>query len=197
MPLSGATVNEKGSKNNVLTGENGSFSITEASNATLVVSYAGYATQEISASGNSPLNITLQLSNSAMSEVVVTGFGETRAKRNLGYAVTQISGDDIRRTGNLNPINALRGMVPGLQVSPNVGGPQASTRFLIRGSANLDPYGNQPLVVIDDIVMDEQVILPNRGGDQDQTQAAGREGGKTQDGHSSKPPGGDRRQRQV
>jgi iron complex outermembrane receptor protein len=102
-----------------------------------------------------------------MAEVVVTGFGENRAKRTLGYAITQISGDDIRRTGNPNPINALRGMVPGLQVTPNVGGPQASTRFLIRGSANLDPYGNQPLVVIDDIVMDDQVIIPNRGGDQD------------------------------
>lgn len=58
-------------------------------------------------------------------------------------------------------------MVPGLQITPNVGGPQASTRFLIRGSANLDPYGNQPLVVVDDIVMDDQVIIPNRGGDQD------------------------------
>jgi iron complex outermembrane receptor protein len=165
--LAGATVNEKGTKNTVVSDENGAFSINVASNATLAVSYAGYAAQDVSTAGSGPLSISLQTASGTMSEVVVTGFGETRNRRNLGYSLTQVSGDDIRRTGNPNPISALRGMVPGLQITPNAGGPQASTRFLIRGSANLDPYGNQPLVVVDDIVMDEQVILPNRGGEQD------------------------------
>ena len=165
--LAGATVNEKGTKNSVVTDENGAFSINVQGNAVLVISYAGYAVQELRTDGTAALSVTLQSTGSTMAEVVVTGFGETRSKRTLGYSITQISGDDIRRTGNPNPINALRGMVPGLQVTPNVGGPQASTRFLIRGSANLDPYGNQPLVVIDDIVMDDQVIIPNRGGEQD------------------------------
>lgn len=165
--LAGATVNEKGTKNNVITDEKGAFSISVSSDAKLAISYAGYTAQEVSAAGTTPLTVVLQSANSTMAEVVVTGFGESRNKKSLGYSITQITGDDIRRTGNPNPINALRGMVPGLQVSPNVGGPQASTRFLIRGSASLDPYGNQPLIVIDDIVMDDQVVIPNRGGDQD------------------------------
>lgn len=165
--LAGATVNEKGTRNTVLTDENGAFSISVSSNATLSISYAGYTAQEVATAGTENVSVLLLSSSGAMAEVVVTGFGESRSKRSLGYSVAQISGDDIRRTGNVNPINALRGMVPGLQITPNVGGPQASTRFLIRGSANLDPYGNQPLVVIDDIVMDDQVIIPNRGGDQD------------------------------
>jgi iron complex outermembrane receptor protein len=165
--LLGATVNEKGTRNSVITDEKGAFSISVSPNATLAISYAGYTAQEVSAAGTELITVSLQSATGTMSEVVVTGFGETRNRRTLGYAITQISGDDIRRTGNPNPINALRGMVPGLQITPNVGGPQASTRFLIRGSANLDPYGNQPLVVVDDIVMDDQVIIPNRGGEQD------------------------------
>lgn len=165
--LSGATVSEKGTSNSVLSDQKGNYSVKVAPNATLVISFVGFATKEISAANPGVATISMEANENALNEVVVTGFGETRSKRSVGYAITQISGDDIRRTGNPNPINALRGMVPGLQITPNVGGPQASTRFLIRGSANLDPYGNQPLVVIDDIVMDDQVIIPNRGGDQD------------------------------
>ncbi len=166
-PVIAANIVEKGTKNRALSDAEGFYRISVSPGATLVISCIGFATKEVVVGTGTTLNVTLQDDQRALNEVVVTGFGESRAKRNLGYSVTQVSGDDIRRTAAVNPISALQGMVPGLQVTPNSGGPQASTRFLIRGSANLDPYGNQPLVVIDEIVMDEQVILPNRGGEQD------------------------------
>jgi iron complex outermembrane recepter protein len=162
----GVTVLEKGTRNATFTDANGFYRLSVAPAATLVFSYVGFVKKEVPVSSGT-MNVTIQEDSKSLNEVVVTGFGENRAKRNLGYSVTQVSGDDIRKTAAVNPIAALQGMVPGLQVSPNVGGPQASARFLIRGSANLDPYGNQPLVVVDDIVMDDQVILPNRGGEQD------------------------------
>lgn len=166
-PIPGATITQKGSSNAVLANERGEFTILLEGNPELVASSINYLNQVLKVGSQQQLSFVLKEKNDVIDEVVVTGFGENRAKKTLGYSITQVSGDDIRRTGNINPINALRGMVPGLQVTPNAGGPQASTRFLIRGSANLDPYGNQPLVVIDDIVMDDQVIIPNRGGDQD------------------------------
>lgn len=163
----GVTVLEKGTRNATFSDANGFYRLSVAPAATLVFTYVGFARKEVAVGANTSVNVTIQEDSKNLNEVVVTGFGENRAKRTLGYSVTQVSGDDIRRTAAVNPISALQGMVPGLQVSPNVGGPQASVRFLIRGSANLDPFGNQPLVVIDDIVMDDQVILPNRGGEQD------------------------------
>ncbi|KAF5275919.1 hypothetical protein FQR65_LT16521 [Abscondita terminalis] len=58
-------------------------------------------------------------------------------------------------------------MVPGLQVQPGIGGPQSTPVFRIRGSASLDPYNNQPLIVMDNIIMDQDMVLPNRGNNQD------------------------------
>lgn len=96
--LAGATVSEKGTPNRILSDQKGSFSIKVAPNATLVVSFIGFVTKEISASSAGVSTISLEANTSALNEVVVTGFGETRAKKTLGYAVTQISGDDITRT---------------------------------------------------------------------------------------------------
>lgn len=163
----GVTVLEKGTRNATFSDANGFYRLSVAPAATLVFSYVGFAKKEVPVGANASINVTIQEDSKSLNEVVVTGFGESRAKRNLGYSVTQISGDDIRKTAAVNPISALQGMVAGLQVSPNVGGPQASVRFQIRGSANLDPYKNQPLIVVDDIVMDDNVVLPNRGGEQD------------------------------
>lgn len=166
-PVIAANIIEKGTKNRALSDDQGAYRIAVSPGATLVISCVGFTTKEVIVGAGNTLNVTLQDDQKALNEVVVTGFGESRAKRSLGYSVTQVSGDEIRKTAAVNPISALQGMVPGLQVTPNSGGPQASTRFLIRGSANLDPYGNQPLVVVDDIVMDDQVVLHNRGGEQD------------------------------
>lgn len=163
----GVTVLEKGTRNATFSDANGFYRLSVAPSATLVFTYVGFARKEVVVGANTSINVTIQEDSKNLNEVVVTGFGESRAKRNLGYAVTQISGDDIRKTAAVNPIAALQGMVAGLQVSPNVGGPQASVRFQIRGSANLDPYKNTPLIVVDDIVMDDNVVLPNRGGEQD------------------------------
>ena len=166
-PLVGATVTVLGSTRAVQTSADGTFSISAAQGEKIRVSLIGYQSQEISIGTNKNLTIRLSETSSSLDEVVVTGFGESRDKRQLGYAMTQISGDEIRRTNAINPIAALQGMVPGLQVNVGTGGPQSTPRFQIRGAGSLNQYGNTPLVVVDGIIMDDEVILPNRGGDQD------------------------------
>ncbi|MGE9314334.1 SusC/RagA family TonB-linked outer membrane protein [Niabella sp. CJ426] len=169
VPLANVSFIVVGTTTGGVTKADGNFSISvNTNNTALEFSSIGYQTKQIVIADSTNLNVIL-IKNDAtgLAEVVVTGFGENRARRNLGYSVTQVNGDDIRRANPINPIAALQGMVPGLQVNPGISGPQSSTRFLIRGSASLDPYGNQPLVVVDDIIMDQDVILPNKGGEQD------------------------------
>jgi iron complex outermembrane receptor protein len=169
-PIPGITYKLKGTKISGVTGSMGKFVLTMPANASgdvIEFSGIGFSDTEVAIGTRTNITVKLLAEVKQLSDVVVTGFGENRQKRNLGYSVTQVSGDDIRRANNINPIAALQGMVAGLQINPGIGGPQGTPRFLIRGSASLDPYGNTPLVVVDDIVMDQEVILPNRGGDQD------------------------------
>ncbi|WP_220466322.1 SusC/RagA family TonB-linked outer membrane protein [Dyadobacter psychrotolerans] len=165
--LPGVNVVVKGSTIGTTTDATGKYKINVPNkSATLIFSFVGYLRQEVAVADLQTIDVVLKPDNNALNEVVVTGFGD-RAKRSLGYATTSVEGDDIRRTGAINPIAALQGMVPGLQVQPGIGGPQSSPRFLIRGSASLDQYRNQPLIVIDDIIMEQDVVQHNGGADQD------------------------------
>ena len=167
-PLPGVTILVKNTKIQGITDAFGRFKINvPTSNSILVFTSVGYLHKEVAAGAGETLTITLYSNPKELNEVVVTGFGESRVRRSLGYSITQVSGDDIRTANAVSPIAALQGMVPGLQVQSGVGGPQATTRFLIRGSASLDPYANQPLIVVDDVIMDDNVVLPNTGNAQD------------------------------
>ncbi|MBN9384996.1 MAG: SusC/RagA family TonB-linked outer membrane protein [Chitinophagaceae bacterium] len=166
-PLVGVSILVKGTKTQTISDANGNFKISVPSaGSVLVFTSVGYRRQEVVVGSQSNIAITLFNDPKELNEIVVTGFGD-RSKRNVGYATTTVSGDAIRSTGAINPIAALQGMVPGMQVQPGIGGPQSTPRFLIRGSASLNPYGNQPLIVVDDIIMDQDVVIPNKGGDRD------------------------------
>lgn len=165
--IPGVNVTIQGSTRGVSTDAQGHYSLTIPGPGTvLVFTSIGYQRKELVVGNQTVLNVILTEDQKALGEVVVTGFGD-RSKRNVGYATTTVDGDAIRRQAAINPISALQGLVPGLQVQPGIGGPQSTPRFLIRGSASLDPYRNQPLIVVDGIVMEQDVVLPNRGGDQD------------------------------
>jgi len=167
-PLPGVTILVKNTKIQGVTDAFGKFKLNVPSaNSILVFTSVGYLKKEVSGGSGEVLTIILNNNPKELNEVVVTGFGESRNRRSLGYSITQVSGDDIRTANAVSPIAALQGMVPGLQVQSGVGGPQATTRFLIRGSASLDPYQNQPLIVVDDVIMDDNVVLPNKGNAQD------------------------------
>jgi len=163
----GATVTVKGTNRGVQTGVDGSYTIQASPGETLRFSIVGYISQEIIVNTAKTVNVVLKENIGTLDEVVVTGLGESRERRQLGYAMTQISGEDIAKTNAINPIAALQGMVPGMQVNVGTGGPQSTPRFLIRGAGSLDPFGNTPLIVVDGIIMDDDVLIPNRGGEQD------------------------------
>ncbi|WP_199539372.1 SusC/RagA family TonB-linked outer membrane protein [Dyadobacter luteus] len=165
--LPGVNIVVKGSTTGTTTDASGRYKINVPSKSSvLIFSFVGYLRQEVPVADLQTIDIALKPDNNALNEVVVTGFGD-RSKRSLGYSTTTVEGDEIRRASTINPVSALQGMVPGLQIQPGIGGPQATPRFMIRGSASLNPYRNQPLIVVDDIVMEQDVVAHNTGAEQD------------------------------
>ncbi|GAA4210302.1 SusC/RagA family TonB-linked outer membrane protein [Pedobacter jeongneungensis] len=167
MPIAGVSILQKGSANGTSSSSEGKYSLSVPPNSTIIFKYLGYITREIALGNNSVLNVTLQDDAKVLGDVVITGLGEQRKTRNLGYSLTSINGDQIRATNTTNPISALQGLVPGMMVQPGQGGPQSSPKFQIRGASSLYGSENTPLIVVDGIMLSDDVVVPSRGGDQD------------------------------
>ncbi|MCK0134792.1 carboxypeptidase-like regulatory domain-containing protein [Arenibacter sp. S6351L] len=164
LPLPGANILEKGTTNGTQTDFDGEFSISVSNpNAVLVVSYLGFVNKEISVSGQSSISVTLEEDASQLEEVVVTALGITREKKALGYAVQELSGDDIKNTSETNVINALAGKSAGVLINNSNGNVGASSRITIRGNQSLTG-NNQPLFVVDGIPIDNTIVSSTRGG---------------------------------
>ncbi|MCT3650068.1 SusC/RagA family TonB-linked outer membrane protein [Elizabethkingia anophelis] len=89
-------------------------------------------------------------------EVVVTALGIKREQRKLGYAITKVDSKDITQAGVVNPMEALQGKLPGVEIVSGSGGPQSSAKIQIRGNTSLGK-NNQPLVVVDGVIIDNTV----------------------------------------
>ncbi len=152
-PVVGASILVKGTTTGTITDIDGKFTINNVpSNAkVLVVSYVGMISQEVLIKPGS-LKIVLKSDAKALDEVVVTAMGISREKKALGYAVSEVKGDEMikARGGLSNPVNALQGKVAGLQISSGTGSMGGSSKILIRGVSSISG-NNQPLFVIDGV----------------------------------------------
>ncbi|HJT74977.1 MAG TPA: SusC/RagA family TonB-linked outer membrane protein, partial [Chitinophaga sp.] len=144
-------VKEKGTTNGTMTNAEGGFRLSVNANGTLVISYMGYLTREVPASGD--LNISLAEDNKNLNEVVVTALGMKREQRKLGYAITELKGDQITKTNSINPVAALQGKVAGVDISGASGGPQAANRIVLRGAKSLNDK-DQPIFVVDGVIFE-------------------------------------------
>ncbi len=153
MPLAGVTVLEKGTTHGLLTDPNGKYSISVARGGTLVFSFLGMQSQEFLVLDQRVIDVVLVSQTTALDEVVVTALGISREKRSLGYAVTEVSGNDVARVRDLNVVNTLSGRVSGVVVTQGTFGPGSSSRVIIRGNNSLTG-NNQPLYVVDGIPID-------------------------------------------
>lgn len=146
--LVGATVLEKGTTNGVLTGIDGSFSLSVSPNATLVISFVGMSTQEILVGESQNIIVSMKESISRLDEIVVTGY-QTQRKVDLTGAVSVVNVTDLTEIPTSNTMQALQGRVAGLYIETS-GDPSGRTRnLLIRG---VNTLGNTaPLYIIDGI----------------------------------------------
>lgn len=149
----GANILERGTgSNGTITDVEGRFSLDVASDATLVISYIGFNTQEVPVKGKSTFNITLTNDVEALDEVVVIGYGTTNRQAVTG-SVSKAKLDTYRAVPTNNVLETIKGTMPGLNVSGTnkageVGG------FSIRGTNSTRDGGNNPLVVVDGAIYD-------------------------------------------
>jgi TonB-linked SusC/RagA family outer membrane protein len=147
--LPGASVLIKGTTRGTTTNSEGLYKIAVKEGATLVITSLGYEKKEVKVSSQSVINISLISANAELEEVMVTtAFGLDKKKRDLGYAVQTVNGDEIAETGRENIFNALQSRVAGATVNTTSGAPGASSALVLRGFNSLSG-NNSPLIVID------------------------------------------------
>lgn len=159
-PLRGVTILLRESQSKALSDEIGNYSITVPSlDGVLVFTYVGFQPKEVGINGNTLLNVTLQVAETGLGEVVVIGYG-TQKKVNLTGSVSTISSQDlsIRQVGQASA--ALQGLAPGVTVTQSSGRPGADDGVIrVRGIGTLNDAN--PLVIIDGIEGDLNSLDPN------------------------------------
>lgn len=147
-PLPGVTVLVKNSSNGTTTNAEGTYRLSvPATNATIVVSYVGYLSQEIAVNSRSTIDVQLAPGDKTLNEVVVVGYG-TQQKKDLTGAIATVGSRDIQKVPVSGFDQALKGQVAGLQITNTSGAPGGNTSVLIRGISSITG-GNEPLYVID------------------------------------------------
>ncbi|MBX2876504.1 MAG: SusC/RagA family TonB-linked outer membrane protein [Saprospiraceae bacterium] len=149
--LIGATVLAQGTTTGTVTDFDGKYALTVPEGATtLVVSYTGFATEEVAIGVSDVIDVTLTESAEQLTEVVVTGLGIKREKKALGYAVTTLGTKDIELRPEADVARVLRGKVAGVDISQTSGLAGSGTNVIIRGYSSITGT-NQPLFIVDGV----------------------------------------------
>ena len=144
-PVIGATVMEKGTKNAAITDLDGNFTISVEKGKILTISYIGYKTLEVKAAPD--LHVKLEEEANSLNELVVTGYSVQR-KADLTGAISVVDVDEIAKQNENNPIKALQGRVPGMNITAD-GSPSGASTVRIRGVGTLND--NDPLYIVDGV----------------------------------------------
>lgn len=160
-PVAGANVIEKGTTNGAMTGIDGKVTLEVKKGATLQVSFVGYETQEIKATGSN-LQVTLKEDSEVLSEVVVVGFG-TQKKENLTGAVASV---DVNKTLQGRPIadvgRGLQGTTPGLSIVVSNSDVGSDPTIKVRGQIASYQGSSSPLILLDNVEIPSiQMINPD------------------------------------
>jgi TonB-linked SusC/RagA family outer membrane protein len=150
VPLPGANVVEKGTTNGTQTDFDGNYTLNVDANATLVISYLGFQTQEVAVNGQSTVNVTLADDAAALDEVIVTGY-QTETKRETTAAVSIVKAEELAAIPSGNVEQQLAGRVAGVTVITN-GQPGTTSQIRVRGFGAFG--GNEPLYVVDGVPID-------------------------------------------
>ena len=156
--LIGASILVKGTTSGTVTDLDGKYSLSvpEAS-STLVFSYTGFNTQEVEVGAQTVIDLVMS-EGVSLGEVVVTALGVEREEKALGYAVQQVKGDEVSRSGASNAVDGLVGKAAGIQVTRSSGSVGGGSRILIRGVTSM-VGNNQPLIVIDGVRTNNETLL--------------------------------------
>ena len=156
-PVIGASVVEKGTTNGVITDYEGNFTLNVSANATIVISYVGFQTQEIAVNGRSHIKTILKEDNEVLDEIVVVGYG-TMKKSDMTGAISSVDVEELTKRTTTNPAEALQGKIAGVNIMKSGGNAGAGVQIKIRGVKSFGD--NQPLYIIDGFPGDIENVNP-------------------------------------
>jgi TonB-linked SusC/RagA family outer membrane protein len=155
-PVVGANVVQKeNSRNGTVTDADGKFSLDVPPNATLKISFIGYLAREVAVGGQSSIDVTLTEDVGLLDEVVVIGYG-TQKKASVTGAIATLQAEKVEDIPVANVSSALAGRMSGLYVSQETGAPGSAAAIRIRSINTWKSSGNDPLYVIDGIILDKR-----------------------------------------
>ncbi len=155
-PLIGATLKVEGTQTGTVTDFEGKYKIAAGNGQTLEVSYIGFLPKTVKVTGDR-MNIVLDEDRQSLDEVVVIGYGVQKKKLVTG-ATVQVKGENIQKLNTTNPLQAMQGQTPGVNIASTSGQPGSSMKVQIRGLGTIGNSG--PLYLIDGIGGDISTVNP-------------------------------------
>ena len=156
-PLIGVTITNKATGKKALTNEAGFYTIAAVKGQVLTVGYVGYSAKEITIGDGKSYSFKLIETNKDLNEVVVTGYGIKKNKRDLTYQAIVLDGGELAQTKRDNFINSMAGRIPGAMITSTSGTPGSSSSIILRGPTSIDGT-NQPLFVVDGLIIDNSAV---------------------------------------
>lgn len=160
IPLPGVNVIIKGTTTGTTTDFDGNYEIAANNGDIIVFSYVGYATQELTYSGQSNLDVQLSEDAAQLDEVVVIGYGTTTRKDATG-SVEAITSEGFTKGNIVTPENLINGRIAGVSVNTS-GAPGSGSEIRIRGGASITG-SNDPLIIIDGLPISNEGVTGSRG----------------------------------
>ena len=148
-PMIGVSVLVQGTTTGTVTDLDGKFVLEVPANATLVISYIGYKTQNIKVGSQHAFAIKMESDNEVLDEVVVVGYGVVK-KRDLTGSVSSVKAGDIQKTASSNAMQAMQAKVPGLDIQQSSGQAGSGFNLNLRGNRSINA-DNSPLILVDGV----------------------------------------------
>ena len=159
-PIIGASVVVKDNNTmGTITDFDGNFALDVPSKSVLVISYIGYVTQEVPATGKKSLEIVLKEDTKTLDEVVVIGYG-TQRKGDVTSSVASVKADNFVKGAVKDVGQLIQGKVAGLAITNPNGDPTGSTQIRLRGTNTIGGANTSPLVLIDGIPGELGTVAP-------------------------------------
>jgi len=153
LPIPGVTILVKGTTKATSSDMDGNYQIKAPSSGTLVFSFVGYSSLQEIIKGRTRIEVKLTPETQSLQEVVVVGYG-TQKKSVVTGAISSVKAKDLENVPNGRIEQALQGRVSGVTIAANAGQPGSASTIRIRGITTFSEAGNNPLWVVDGVIVD-------------------------------------------
>ena len=150
MPVAGVNIIVQGTSSGTQSDFDGNYSIMVDEGAVLTFSYVGYTTETRSVGSSDTINVTMSEDVAQLEEVVVTAQGITRERKALGYAVSEVAGEEMEQRTEGDVARVLSGKASGVNITSQSGTSGSATNVVIRGYTSING-SNQALFVVDGV----------------------------------------------